>query len=41
MADIATSNNGENDLNPKMKYIRVRFDNWERTLVKEGWYETR
>ena len=27
LADIATKNVGENDLNPKMKYIMVRLDN--------------
>ena len=27
LADIATKNVGENDLNPKMIYIMVRLDN--------------
>ena len=27
LADIATRNIGENDLNPRMKYILVRLDN--------------
>ena len=35
--DIATNNVGENDLNPRIKYIMVRFDNLDRTLVQEGW----
>ena len=28
LADIPTKNDGENDLNPRMKYIVVRLDNW-------------
>ena len=36
LADIATKNVGENDLNPRMKYIMVRLDNWDRKLVQEG-----
>ena len=27
LADIATNNVGEHDLNPRMKYIMVRLDN--------------
>ena len=27
LADIVTNNVGENDLNPRMKYIMVRLDN--------------
>ena len=27
LADIPTKNDGENDLNPRMKYIVVRLDN--------------
>ena len=34
LADIATNNFGENDLNPRMKYIMVRHDNYERKLVQ-------
>ena len=34
LADIATKNVGENDLNPRMKYIMVRLENWYRTLVQ-------
>ena len=37
LSDIATKNVGENDLNHIMKYIMVRLDNWDRTLVQEGW----
>ena len=37
LADIATKNVGENDLNPRMKYIMVRLDNWDRTLLQERW----
>ena len=37
LADIAAKNVGENDLNPRIKYIRVRLDNWYITFLKEGW----
>ena len=40
LVDIATNNVGEPDLTPKMKYIMVRLDNWDRTLVQEGWHNT-
>ena len=40
LEDIATKNVGENDLNTIIKYIMVRLENWERTLVQEGWYDT-
>ena len=40
LADIYTRNVGENDLNPRIKYIMVRLDNWDRTLVQEGWHNT-
>ena len=36
LADIATKNVGQNGLNLRMKYIVVRLDNEERTLVQEG-----
>ena len=36
LADIATNNVGELDLTPRMKYITVILDNWDRTLVQEG-----
>ena len=35
LADIATKNFGEHDLTLRMKYIMVRLDNWDRTLVQE------
>ena len=37
LLDIATKNVGDNDLNPRIKYTMVRLDNWDRTLVQEGW----
>ena len=39
-ADITTKNVGENYLNPVMKYIMVRLDNWDRTLVQEVLQDT-
>ena len=36
LVDIATKNFGENDLNPIVKYIMVRLDNWEITIVQCG-----
>ena len=39
LADMATKNVGENYLNPRMKYIMLRLDNWHRTLVQEGWQD--
>ena len=38
LADIDTDNIGENDLNPRMKYIMVILDNWDKKLVQEGWH---
>ena len=35
LADIATKNVGEHDLTPRMKYIMVRLDNLDGTLVQE------
>ena len=35
LEDIVTNNVGENDSNPRMKYIMVRIDNSDRTLVQE------
>ena len=40
LEDTATKNFGENDLNPIIKYIMIRLDNWYRKLVQEGWYDT-
>ena len=39
LVDIATKNVGENNLNTRMKYIMVRLDNWDRTLVQDGWHD--
>ena len=41
LADISNNNVGDNDLTPRMKYILVRLYNWYRTLVQEGWQNTR
>ena len=40
LADIDTKNVGKHDLTPSMKDILVRLDNWDRTLVQEGWQNT-
>ena len=40
LAKISTKNVSENDLTPRMKYIMVRLDNWDITLVQEGWHNT-
>ena len=40
LSEIVTKNVGYNYLNPRMKYIMVRLDNWEITLVKEGLQDT-
>ena len=37
LADIGTKNVSEPDLTPRMKYIMVRLEKWDRTLVQEGW----
>ena len=37
LAYIATNNVGKYDLTPRMKYIMVRIDNWDITLVQEVW----
>ena len=37
---IATKNVSEHNLTPIMKYIMIRLDNWDRTLVQEGWQRT-
>ena len=37
LADITTNNVGEHDLTPRMKYIMVRLDNWDKSLVQEWW----
>ena len=40
LADIGTKIVSEPDLTTRMKYIMVRLENWDRTLMKEGWYST-
>ena len=40
LVEIGTNNVSEYDLTPRMKYIMVILENWDRTLVKEGWYST-
>ena len=37
LADIGTKNVSEPDITPRMKYIMVRLENWDRTIVQEGW----
>ena len=37
LADIGTKNDGEHDLTTRIKYIMVIIDNWDITLVQEGW----
>ena len=36
----ASKNVGENDLNPRIKYIMTILDNWDIALVQEGWQNT-
>ena len=36
LADIGTKNVSEPDLTPRMKYIIVRLENCDITLVQEG-----
>ena len=40
MSDIANKNFGETDLTPRMKYIMVKLDNWDRTLAQDGLHNT-
>ena len=35
LSDIATNNVGKHDLTPRMKYIMVILDNWDKALVQE------
>ena len=37
LTDIATNNDGEHNLTPRMEYIIIRLENWDRTIVQEGW----
>ena len=34
LEDIATKNVGDPDLKPRIKYIMVRIDKWNRTLAQ-------
>ena len=34
---IATNNVSEPDITSRMRYIMVRLENWDITLVQEGW----
>ena len=38
---ICAKNVSEPDLTPRMKYIIVRLENWDRKIVQEGWQNTR
>ena len=40
LSDISTKNADEHHLTASMKYIMVRLENWDRTLVQEGWQNT-
>ena len=40
LAEIATKNIGETDLNPRMKYIMVRLDNLKNTCTRGGGQDT-
>ena len=40
LVDIVTKNVSEPDLTPRMKYIIVRLENWDRTLVQDGLQNT-
>ena len=37
LADIGNNNVSEPDITPRMKYITVRLEKWDRTLLQEGW----
>ena len=41
LAYIATKNVWENNLDFRMKYIKVRLKKWDKTLVQEGWQDTK
>ena len=40
LADTVTKNVSEPNLTPRMKYSMVILNNWDRTLVQEGWQNT-
>ena len=37
LVDIGSKNLIEPDITPRMKYILVRLEKWDRTLVQEKW----
>ena len=37
LAYISTKYFGDHYLTPRMKYIVVILDNWDRTLIQDGW----
>ena len=41
LVEIGTNNVSEPDITPRMKYIMVILENWDRTLVQEVWHNTR
>ena len=36
LSEIATKDVGENDLNPRTKYVMVRLDNRDKNFYKRG-----
>ena len=40
LADIVTKNVGGDYLTPRRKYVMVIIENWDRTLLQEGWHNT-
>ena len=38
--DIGNKNVGDPDLTPRMKYIMVRLEGWDRTTVQDKWQNT-
>ena len=40
LEDIGTKNVSEPDITPRMKYIMVRLENWNRALEQERWHNT-
>ena len=40
LVDIGTKNVSEPDLTPRIEYIMVIVNNWDRTLVQKGWHNT-
>ena len=40
LSDIGTKNVSEPDLTPRMKYIMLRLDKWDRKLLQKGLHNT-